>query len=81
MGGNLESFTRMDGAWLSGIDIAIKTACTARLFDMATEELGPVVRPGQPRYDIEPSNGGLRLSRHLDDRVEAGEPATRVRAV
>ncbi|MEO3778462.1 heme-binding protein [Micromonospora sp. B11E3] len=59
VGGNLKSFTRMDGAWLGSIDIAIKKARTARLFDMASGELGPLVQPGQPLYHIEFSNQGL----------------------
>ncbi|SCF32698.1 Uncharacterized conserved protein GlcG, DUF336 family [Micromonospora echinospora] len=59
VGGNLKSFTRMDGAWLGSIDIAIKKARTARLFDMASGELSPLVQPGQPLYHIEFSNQGL----------------------
>lgn len=59
VGGNLKSFTRMDGAWLGSIDIAIKKARTARLFDMPTGDLGPMVQPGQPLYHIEFSNDGL----------------------
>lgn len=59
VGGNLKSFTRMDGAWLGSIDIAIKKARTARLFDMESGDLGPMVQPGEPLYHIEFSNGGL----------------------
>jgi uncharacterized protein GlcG (DUF336 family) len=58
-GGNLKCFTRMDGAWLGSIDIAIKKALTARLFDMPTADIGPMAQPGQPLYHIEFSNGGL----------------------
>ena len=39
-GGNLIAFSRMDGAWLGSIDIAIHKAFTARAFDMSTEDLG-----------------------------------------
>ena len=39
-GTNLKAFARMDGAWLGSIDIAIKKARTARMFDMNTGEIG-----------------------------------------
>ncbi len=58
-GGNLKAFLRMDGAWLGSIDIAIKKAKTARLFDMPTGEIGKLSQPGEPLYNIEHSNGGL----------------------
>jgi uncharacterized protein GlcG (DUF336 family) len=58
-GGNLKAFARMDGAWLGSIDIAIKKAKTARLFDMPTGEIGKLSQPGKPLYQIEVSNGGL----------------------
>ncbi|MGP4015894.1 GlcG/HbpS family heme-binding protein [Saccharopolyspora sp. 5N708] len=59
VGGNLKSFVRMDGAWLGSIDIAIKKARTARLFDMPSGDLGPLAQPGQSLYHIEFSNDGL----------------------
>ncbi|HEX6526896.1 MAG TPA: heme-binding protein [Streptosporangiaceae bacterium] len=58
-GGNLKAFARMDGAWLGSIDIALKKARTARLFDMNTGEIGKLSQPGGPLYNIEVSNGGL----------------------
>jgi uncharacterized protein GlcG (DUF336 family) len=58
-GGNLKGFARMDGAWLGSIDIAIKKARTARLFDMESGDLEPMVQPGKSLYHIEFSNGGL----------------------
>jgi uncharacterized protein GlcG (DUF336 family) len=58
-GGNLKSFIRMDGAWLGSIDIDIKKARTARLFDMESGDLEPMVQPGKSLYHIEFSNGGL----------------------
>lgn len=58
-GGNLKAFTRMDGAWLGSIDIAIKKARTARFFDMPTGDLGAISQPGGPLFNIEISNGGL----------------------
>lgn len=59
VGANLKAFSRMDGAWLGSIDIAIKKARTARYFDMSTAELSPTVQPGESLYHIEFSNGGL----------------------
>lgn len=58
-GANLTTFGRMDGAWLGSIDIAIKKARTARMFDVNTGDLGPLAQPGQPLYGIEVSNDGL----------------------
>ncbi len=58
-GGNLKAFARMDGAWLGSIDIAIKKARTARMFDMPTGEIGKLSQPGGPLYGIEHSNAGL----------------------
>ena len=58
-GANLKAFSRMDGAWLGSIDIAIKKARTARWFDMNTGEIGKLSQPGGPLYGIEHSNGGL----------------------
>ncbi|WP_210489152.1 GlcG/HbpS family heme-binding protein [Rufibacter aurantiacus] len=58
-GANLTAFARMDGAWLGSIDIAIRKARTARLFDMPTGNLGQASQPGGPLYNIEHSNGGL----------------------
>lgn len=58
-GGNLKAFARMDGAWLGSIDIAIKKAKTARMFDMPTGELGKLSQPGEPLWQIEHSNDGL----------------------
>ncbi len=58
-GANLKAFARMDGAWLGSIDIAIKKARTARLFDMNTGEIGNLSQPGGSLYNIEHSNDGL----------------------
>ncbi len=59
VGGNLKAFARMDGAWLGSIDISMKKAKTARMFDMNTGEIGKLSQPGQPLFQIEVSNGGL----------------------
>ena len=58
-GTNLKAFVRMDGAWLGSIDIALRKARTARLFDFATGDIGALSQPGGPLYQIEVSNGGL----------------------
>ena len=58
-GANLVAFSRMDGAWLGSLDIAIKKAKTARYFDMNTGNIGELAQPGQPLYNIEHSNDGL----------------------
>src|SRR5918998_1262349 len=52
-GGNLKAFARMDNAWLGSIDIAIKKARTARLFDLPTETIGELSQPGVPLYTVE----------------------------
>lgn len=49
----------MNGAWIGSIDIAIKKARTARLFDMNTGDIGKLSQPSGPLYGIEHSNGGL----------------------
>ena len=58
-GSNLKGFSRMDGALLGCIDVAIKKARTARLFDMETGDMGELSKPGGPLYGIDRSNGGL----------------------
>ncbi len=58
-GANLKAFVRDNDAWLGSIDIAIKKAKTARLFNMRTEIIGGMSQPGSPLFNIEHSNGGL----------------------
>jgi uncharacterized protein GlcG (DUF336 family) len=58
-GPNLKGFIRMDGALLGAIDVAIKKARTARLFEMESGSIGELSQPGGPLYNIEHSNGGL----------------------
>ena len=59
-GTNLKAFTRMDGAWLGSIDIAINKAFTAKAFDISTGELGQNSQPGDQFF-------GIHVSSH--DRV------------
>ena len=58
-GPNLKGFLRMDGALLGAIDVAMRKARTARLFEMESGRLGELSQPGGPLYNIEHSNGGL----------------------
>ena len=58
-GTNLKAFVRMDGAWLGSVDIAVKKARTAKLFDFNTGEIGKLSQPGESLYGIENTNGGL----------------------
>src|SRR5262245_26140315 len=58
-GPNLKDFFRMDGALLGAIDVAMKKAHTARLFEMESGSMGELSQPGGPLYNIEHSNGGL----------------------
>jgi uncharacterized protein GlcG (DUF336 family) len=58
-GGHLVRFSRMDGAWLGSIDIALKKAKTAVLFRLPTAVIGEISQPGGPVYGIEHSNAGL----------------------
>ena len=42
-GGILVAFERMDGAWLGSIDLSMRKAKTAVLFDMPSRDLGKKV--------------------------------------
>ena len=57
-GGNLVAFCAMDGTKLIGEDISQKKALTAVYFQMDTNDLAPLVQPGQPLYGIEATTGG-----------------------
>ena len=58
-GGNLVSFIRMDDAWLGSIDVSVKKAKTAVLFNMPSGEIGKLSQPRGSLYGIEHSNDGL----------------------
>ena len=58
-GAHLKSFTRMDGAVLGSIDIAISKARTAVLFQVPSEAVWEYCKPGAPAPALELSNGGL----------------------
>ena len=56
---HLKAFSRMDGALLGSIDIAVSKARTAALFTMRTEGVGEFCKPGGTSPGLEQTNGGL----------------------
>jgi uncharacterized protein GlcG (DUF336 family) len=58
-GVHLKAFTRMDGALLGSIDIALGKAKTAALFGFNTEVIGEFSKPGGTSPGLEQTNGGL----------------------
>jgi uncharacterized protein GlcG (DUF336 family) len=58
-GGHLKAFRRMDGAVLGSIDIAMRKARTAVLFQCSSEAVWEFCKPGAPAPGLELSNGGL----------------------
>ena len=57
-GGHLIAFIRQDDGLIGSIDLAIKKAITARIFDKTTDYLGSLSQPGQPLFGIHQSNQG-----------------------
>jgi uncharacterized protein GlcG (DUF336 family) len=58
-GGHLKAFWRMDGAVLGSIDVAMRKARTAVLFETTSEAVWEYCKPGAPAHGLEQSNGGL----------------------
>jgi uncharacterized protein GlcG (DUF336 family) len=58
-GVQLKAFSRMDGAVLGAIDVALRKAKTAALFASNSEAVGEFCKPGGPAPGLELSNGGL----------------------
>lgn len=58
-GGNLKALSRMDGAWLGSVDVAVKKAKTSVLFEMETQTVLEFCNPNGPARGIEFTNGGL----------------------
>lgn len=58
-GVHLQAFTRMDGAVLASIDIALKKARTAALFQSNSEAVWEYCKPGAPAPGLELTNDGL----------------------
>lgn len=55
-GAHLKAFHRMDGAALGAIDLAIRKARTAALFEMDSEQIWEFVKPGAPAEGMQFSN-------------------------
>ena len=73
-GTNLKAFSRMDGAVLGSIDIALKKARTAVLFQCSSEDVWEYCKPGAPAPGLELSNGGLAVfAGGIPLKGEAGE--------
>lgn len=58
-GTNLKAFSRMDGAVLGSIDVAMGKARTAALFQITSEAVWDYCKPGAPAPGLDRSNGGL----------------------
>jgi uncharacterized protein GlcG (DUF336 family) len=56
---HLKAFSRMDGAVLGSIDVAMKKASTAALFQTTSEAVWDYCKPGAPAHALELTNGGL----------------------
>jgi len=56
---HLKAFTRMDGAVLGSIDIAIRKARTSALFQVNSEAVWEYCKPGAPAPALELTNDGL----------------------
>jgi uncharacterized protein GlcG (DUF336 family) len=52
-GRELVAFVRQDGALLASTEISQNKAYTARSLNMATKDVGPLTRPGQPLFGLE----------------------------
>jgi uncharacterized protein GlcG (DUF336 family) len=57
--GHLKAFSRMDGAWLGSIDVAMKKARTSVLFEMKTQDVWEVCKPGAQAHGLDLTNDGL----------------------
>jgi uncharacterized protein GlcG (DUF336 family) len=57
--GHLKAFYRMDGAWLGSIDVAMKKARTSVLFEIDTQSLWDICKPGAQAHGLDLTNGGL----------------------
>lgn len=58
-GAHLKALWRMDGAVLGSIDIAIRKAKTAALFECNSEQVWEFCKPGAPAPHLELTNDGL----------------------
>jgi uncharacterized protein GlcG (DUF336 family) len=58
-GTHLKAFSRMDGAVLGSVDIALGKARTAALFEITSEAVWDYCKPGAQAPGLQLSNGGL----------------------
>jgi uncharacterized protein GlcG (DUF336 family) len=77
-GGHLKFFLRMDGAVLGSIDIAMKKAKTAVLFEVNSEAVWEYCKPGAPAQGLQMTNdilatfaGGIPLKTRTGDMLGA----------
>ena len=56
--GNPVAVHCMDGAYIGSFDVALNKTYTSIAFQMSTEKLGPLSRPGESLYGIQFTNGG-----------------------
>ena len=57
--GDLIGLKRMDNSAIGPIDVAVKKARTAALFQMNSLDFGELAKPNAPIYTIENTNGGM----------------------
>jgi len=57
-GGNLVGLSRMDGALLVSLDLAVNKAYSAVAVRLPTDELARLAQPGQDLYGIDKADGG-----------------------
>ena len=73
-GANLKAFSRMDGAVLGSIDVALRKARTSVLFQCKSEDVWEYCKPGAPAPGLELSNGGLAVfAGGIPLRADSGE--------
>jgi uncharacterized protein GlcG (DUF336 family) len=58
-GGNLKSFSRMDGAWLGSTDVAMKKARSSVLFEAESDAIWDACKPDAQAHGLELTNGVL----------------------
>lgn len=74
-GAHLKAFRRMDGAVLASIDIAMRKARTAVLFQANSEAVWEYCKPGAPAPGLELTNDGLApFGGGIPLRAPDGEP-------
>ena len=58
-GANMKTFSRMDGAWLGSVDVAVKKARTSVLFESETQAVWEVSKPEAQAHGLELTNDHL----------------------